>query len=370
VSYPYSFIEQWWGESLTPELQKRIEAAPVEHLERFLSDNLNVGDQLMSISPRPDGALRPLLRPVGSRSLGVISSRSLSTALNILLYAHELVIDFPRLTITPQTFPVVTAQLLALKPLADIHAIHFGGIDSRARHPSLYSRRNVDRAEIAVRKSYPSLENEIGADRLGEAIFEVMGTIALSDEYSNRFNALARDELEFKIMTSVLRAAWADHAYFDLTALARMSVPNLQGKIGDLVAIRQSEESFSLWREALSRAIMRLAALPDDRVDWQRDATDVVYSELEPLRRNIILANSRSNALAALNKGMSAMLIGGAGVAAGWAAGGGPIPALASSGASIGIAAAADYLRKTKERRGNKALLDLALAFKTDAGSD
>jgi hypothetical protein len=31
--YPYSFIEQWWGGSLSPELQQRIEAAPKNQLD-------------------------------------------------------------------------------------------------------------------------------------------------------------------------------------------------------------------------------------------------------------------------------------------------------------------------------------------------
>ena len=59
------------------------------------------------------------------------------------------------------------------------------------------------------------------------------------------------------------------------------------------------------------------------------------------------------------------MLIAGAGVAAGAAAGGKPLPALASSGVSTGIVAGRAYLRSLRERRANKAILDLALAFKS-----
>lgn len=366
MPYPYSFIEQWWGESLTPELQKRIQAAPVSHLQSFLYDLANEPDRLTYITPRPDGVLRPLIRPIRTQASEIIYSKSLTMTLNVLLYAHEAIIESPLDTVYPEAVPMQTAQLLSIKPLVDAGAIHLAWVDSRSRHPSNFSFEPFDTARLAVRNSYPELVSEIGADELDEMILEVLGIVRLADQLHNQANPLARDEYEFKVMTAMLRAAWINREYFDLASLARMSVPSLDGKIGDLVAIRQSEESFALWREALSRAIMELARIPDDRSDWRRDAAEIVYSELEPLRQKVIRSNSRSNALSALHRGESAMLIGGAGAVAGWAAGSSILSALASSGASIGIASAADYLRTLKARRGNKAILDLALAFKPD----
>jgi hypothetical protein len=189
--------------------------------------------------------------------------------------------------------------------------------------------------------------------------------MALSDRLQNRVNPLALSETEFEILGAVLREAWIDRSYFTLTSLARMALPNLSANISELIAVRNSEESFALWREALSKAIVQLERIPDEDENWQRDATDIVFAELEPLREQIMRANSRSRTFSALQRGTSSMLIAGAGVLAGTAAGGKPLPALASSGASTGILAGAAYLKSLKERRVNKAILDLALAFKS-----
>ena len=360
MPYPYSFIEQWWGESLTPELQKRIEAAPAGHLVSFMNDLHDENDGMREAGPKPDGTLRPLLRSGGR---GV--SEVIPIALNILLYAHEIIVD-PPWPENLKEFPKTTALLLALKPLSDSGAIHFAAIDSRGRHPSYWRKSIADGADAIVRDAYPGLVEQVGPESFDFRLFDVLGTLSLADAFAGRANPLARDELEFKIMTAVLRAAWIDRTYFDLASLARMSIPNLNGKVADLVAVRQSDESFALWREALSRAVAQLTRLPEDLPDWQRDATEIIYSELEPLRQRLLRANSRSNALSVLKKGTSTLLIGGAGISAGWAVSGSAVPSLASSGASIGIASAVDYLRKLKERRSNKAVLDLALAFKAD----
>jgi hypothetical protein len=157
-----------------------------------------------------------------------------------------------------------------------------------------------------ARAQAAELEAQIGSNALDWIVFETLSTLSLADMLIGRANPLARDEFEFKVMTAVLRAAWIDRTYFDLSSLARMSIPNLNG------------------------------------------------------------ASSRSDALSVMRGGMSAMLTGGAGVAAGWATGSGAVTLLASSGASVGVACAADYLKKLQERRSNKAVLDLALAFKRE----
>jgi hypothetical protein len=154
----------------------------------------------------------------------------------------------------------------------------------------------------------------LGVDALTKVVAEVLGIVKLADEPGNRANPLARDDVEFEVLTALLRDAWVDRTYFDLASLARMSVPHLDGRLSELVAIRKSEDSFALWREALSRALAQLVRIPEDDEDWQHDATDIIYAELEPLRKQVIRKNARSDALSTLNKGVSAMLIAGAGV--------------------------------------------------------
>src|SRR5260370_42501878 len=93
MSYPYSFIEEWWGESLSPELQQRIETAPRKQLDIFKRDLYNVSDRILSIPPKADGILRPAFISLRGPDLRTAMKSSLSSALNVLLYAHEIVID-------------------------------------------------------------------------------------------------------------------------------------------------------------------------------------------------------------------------------------------------------------------------------------
>jgi hypothetical protein len=160
--YPYSFIEEWWGESLNPDLQERIEAAPRSHLASFMHDLHLRSDRLMSIPPRQEGVLRPLLRPVrGARD--ILTAGSLSMAMNVLLYAHEVIIDSSFLfSDSPRRIPKATAQLLAIKPLADTDVIHIAAIDSRSRHPSLLGGGNIEAGLIAALKSNPGLYETLG----------------------------------------------------------------------------------------------------------------------------------------------------------------------------------------------------------------
>ena len=371
MPYPYSFIEEWWGESLSHELQQRIEAAPKKQLEIFRNDLDEVSDGILSMPPKPDGILRPALLTPWSALFTPWNARRaetvLSMALNVLLYAHEIVIDSPLGNGNARDIPRETGWLLAIKPLVDNGIIQLGRIDSRQPwywHPSGLDR-NAARLESVIRQSYPEADTLLMQDDFTSAAFEVTRIMSLSDRLLDRINPLAHDETEFEILTKVLRDAWIDRTYFTLTSLARISLPHLDGKINELVAVRQSEESFAHWRDALSNAVAQLERIPDQDDNWQQDATDIIHAELEPVRQQVARANSSSRALSALRKGTSSMLIAGAGVLAGWASGGKPLPALASFGTSTGIVTGSAYLRSLKERRANKAILDLALAFKS-----
>jgi len=262
--------------------------------------------------------------------------------------------------------PRTTAHLLTIKPLVDAGVMHLAAVGSRSRHPSIRTYDAVEHASSVARRACPDLYESLGEHAFEGIVSEVVGLLEFSQAHPGFANPFARFEEEFVILAALLREAWTDRIYFDMTSLARISVPNLQGKSRDLIAVRQSEESFALWRDALSRAIMRLSIIPDDNTDWQRDAREVMAAELEPLVEKVLRDNARSRALATFKKGVSAMLIAGAGVSAGWATGGNITSGVAASGATTGVTYAASYLKSLKERRGNKAILDLALAFKTE----
>src|SRR5215472_15542889 len=90
---------------------------------------------------------------------------------------------------------------------------------------------------------------------------------------------------------------------------------------------------------------------------------DYVVGKLEPFRAKIARVCRRSSAPEMFRAGTSALVIGGRGSRrmGGW---GNLMTALASSGTSTSIASAAKYLTSLKKRRGNKAVVELAIAFR------
>jgi hypothetical protein len=157
MPYPYSFIEDWWGESLSPELQQRIKAAPKKQLAMFRDDLHGSSDGITKIPPRPDGILRPaLISPLGP-DWRPVAEWSLSTALNILLYAHEIVIDTPLGSDEVADIPLETGWLLAVKPLADAGIMRLGHIKSLSAHPSRL-QPSIERIEAVIRQSNPEFD--------------------------------------------------------------------------------------------------------------------------------------------------------------------------------------------------------------------
>jgi hypothetical protein len=91
---PYAFIREWWGEELSDELVLRAKAGPREHLHAFLydwetasmaSENLFRSD--LALPPLRAGALRPLVRGYGIKTV--------SLALSMSLYCHEVILENP-----------------------------------------------------------------------------------------------------------------------------------------------------------------------------------------------------------------------------------------------------------------------------------
>jgi hypothetical protein len=174
---------------------------------------------------------------------------------------------------------------------------------------------------------------------------------------------MACNDYEYKMMTSLLHQAEVDRKFWTLATLTQMNVPQLQGKIDELVTIRRSDDTFNLWREALSTALVQVQRIPHDRDKWQEDANAVLFSELEPLRLKLQRAASKSPVLSAVYMGASKISIAGAGAMTGWAAGGTLTSTVASSTATTALESAVSYFRTAKARRQSKAVLDIALAF-------
>ena len=215
-----------------------------------------------------------------------------------------------------------------LKPLADAGSLYIGHISSRSRHPSL-NRLRFDREQVinVFQTRFPDLSAELtakpgryGGNGLDETLIDVINVVRLAAWSQGRANAMACNDYEYKVMTSLLREAEVDRKYWTLATLTQMNVPRLQGKIDELVTIRRSDDAFNLWREALSTALVQIQRIPRDRDKWQEDANSVLFSELEPLRLKLQRAASKSPVLTAMHMGASKISIAGAGALSGWAA--------------------------------------------------
>ena len=316
---PYDFIEEWWGEPLGAELLDRIESAPNDQLLAF-DDDYAFESNLKWLPEIPDGHLRPILRSMSAPN-ALTSGIPFSTALNILLYSHELILDDP-IGIKEYDESVLLKRLRrgfvdlwALKPFADSGIVYFGSVSSMSRHPS----------NMSVASQY--LDDVHFTDPNPEAIVEcVAGGIFLVRQFDGRAHPMAYGRQEFEVMASLLRRTSIDQRYLDLTTLASLNLPRIEGRASELVAVRRSNEDFALWRDALSRALSQIEKISENDESWQADAIAVMHAELTPLRERLQRATKRSPALAALQAGVSGISIGGLGILAGWAVGGGFVP--------------------------------------------
>jgi hypothetical protein len=369
--YPYNLIEEWWGEPLTAELRARIRAAPEAQVWDFMEDSMHTPDSFRASLPElPDGTLRPLLREDWlfgdfDRRTGEPFSRLLLIGLNVLLYSQQIAMEspiHPNLDITGML--QVIDFLLDLKPLVDARVIYMGHVTSRTHHPSALRPTSIATIEAAV----PEIKQTFGCDdgTANTLVRDVMGLIEFTRGIGGRVNPMARSSIEYEVMAILMREAWRDRKFFDLTALASLAVPRIQGAVKELVAIRQSDEAFALWRQSLASAITQLNRIPVDDENWQEDANGIIYAELEPMRSKISRTVAKSPLLSSLQTGTSRMLLAGVGAVGGWTLGGGIPSALSTSAITLGLDGIAAYLRAVKERSVNQAILDLALLFRPD----
>jgi hypothetical protein len=102
VAYPYDWIETFWGESLCPELNARIEAARAEHIAAFAqaNDHINFDDPRYFVPPLeplpklPRGQLRPVMVQSALLERCFADGKQLMAELTtaMLLYAHQAVL--------------------------------------------------------------------------------------------------------------------------------------------------------------------------------------------------------------------------------------------------------------------------------------
>ncbi|SNY70310.1 hypothetical protein [Paractinoplanes atraurantiacus] len=162
---PYAVIKSYWGEDLTPELAERIAEAPSEHLidfSKFCASEAELPG-IGFVPELPVGHIRPVVSGRSARisqsAKSVASHETLiRTALTVLLYAHEIVVDDPLAALTHAESSVrrtVVAYLLGIKSLFNEGAVHFAPTTSLKLHP--VSLRKALAIEIA-QKGDPYVE--------------------------------------------------------------------------------------------------------------------------------------------------------------------------------------------------------------------
>jgi hypothetical protein len=152
----YRHIESWWGADFDNELIDRMVKAPWEHLEAFKEsvDDLK-GRLKYTANEIPHGFLRPAVVD----NFGIDIPRRID-ALQLLLYAHEILldgddlfIDFSPLKNPPDFLVVCLKQLKAMRPFVEDGSIKFAPIESIGRHPTYaagYKQVMVQAGEVLM----------------------------------------------------------------------------------------------------------------------------------------------------------------------------------------------------------------------------
>jgi hypothetical protein len=229
--------------------------------------------------------------------------------------------------------------------------------------------------ELLGRTNVPGLEAHIERhlgltrqDALREVVNVVLRTVnAVRVVAPDRWNPFARDTLEATLLTAALgdigSGLLADRRPATLTKIASMGVPKLSLPVADLIKLRESDDSFAEWRQALHSALEQVEMLPDTNLAWQATAREVVVGELQPLVDKLEKTTAKSPALSAVRSGVKGFLLGGFGAAATAALTGDLLGGVAGVAATAGLTAGDGYVGAFRQRRADRALLQVALAF-------
>jgi hypothetical protein len=308
----YTVIEQWWGESLDLEQADRIAGAPLDHISRFVEDTMD------TTSPRL--AKRALYEPPPPISAGrlrveariepgpLITQNELWRGAQMLLYAHEALLVIPDLEqLFMFTFNdaaradlrTALRHLVLIRPLVEQGIVHFAdpgelgpsaervfAAESRlfedVRTPgALDVHRSVELAVRWPQLVTPLLHSAWAYDRAER----ILGYLWGQGKPSNRMRAQTASRL------AVLRIPCFDEAF-----------------LADIVALRQSEEVFYDWRQALERA---LNMLPESHGQpLGPEDTEIVTAELEPVIERMERQVKSSGFISRLRVGATAFVLG------------------------------------------------------------
>ncbi|MBE5469551.1 hypothetical protein [Mycobacteroides abscessus] len=261
--------EEWWGDSLGPDLVAAMKAAPFYQLEAFYDEwpwakKFRANPELHEF-PLPElapGELRPVLRGEGVWD---------SSVLSLLLYSNSVVLGSEFLSMfhgfainarygagldeeelrdeTVHAF----AQLAELRPLIDRDLVHFTNIVAMPYQYRDYLEgdESEQRFERALRRAFPNITDEELAEHRADSDLARVRYLAAQKEAT----PVALTEVESRVLSTVAGANPIDGRRKATEKLARAVVPTVGGSIRDICALRSDEELFAQWRDSLTGAL-------------------------------------------------------------------------------------------------------------------
>lgn len=366
----FEHIESWWGDRLDRALITRILAAPENQLAAF-------GESLLGIElvppVLPAGRLRPA---VGT---GLWPETQVARAARLLLLSDQVLFDWPDLV---QAFtggqdyrsarfrPVVWQFHQALQ-VGLVHAMHLRPlIDDGSVHltPFSVARAGVEGAQVERLVRAHPLVRSLGIftatdweDLQNRAhVEDLIACTVLAQRQSG--NLLMRSELDEALFQDLFDRDQSDGRLLRLDALANLDVPRLELTATQLIRLRNSADHFAEWRQRLSEALDVVVTLPDTG-DNGAEAVAVVREYLSDSFAKLERANSRSPLLSSAASGTAGFAVMGISATTTGLITGSPWAAAASGAAGKAAETAINYVKTIKQRRKDKALLDIAVKF-------
>ena len=367
----YDTIEAWWGAEFNDELVSRMVSAPKKH-QRIFAASLSGRFDLSLLEAIPPGKLRPVF---GASASGSNSAIRTSTALRVLLYAHEAVlseVDLPHFDaddqFNPNQYAESLTRFLRIRPLVLDGSIKFRPTLSMGRHPMATGGYEIllQRPETRALAEglVPPGHGDVSDHDLMITLMACFGGINAACILATEGlgHTLALSQSEETIRDALLGQPLSDNRHAALEKLASFAVPDMRDDIRTLVKVRQSDEQFADWRQHLSGALSNVGELSDDKGSLA-DA-EVVFEELSSSLAGIRRTTDKSAALQALQGGLSGLTI--AGITAGTSGlmTGSPWVALVSGAAGRVADAARTYVQTIQKQRHDRLILDLAMSFK------
>lgn len=283
----FDVIEDWWGEPLTVEQADRIAGAPRDQFYRFTVDALDTTSSRLAKRalyepppPVPAGRLRVEARVEPTPPYAV---NERWRGAQMLLYAHETLLVIPDFeclfmfcagVADRAALRIALRQLAIIRPLVEQGIVHFAHDGQLAT-----SGEQALKAELRV----------FNDDHREPRTLEVNRSVELAVRWPHLVTPLLHSPWAYDRAARILCEVWGQEgATTDsvrtrtASQIAGLRIPRFdQALMAEIVALRQFEEVFDAWRQALERA---LSLLPQpDGQPWGDEETALVVTELQPV---------------------------------------------------------------------------------------